>query len=322
MTGLESCRVSGRGQVTVEVYSHDPLVVRIPELDLIGKGAHSPNKQFLIACAESRRGASATLTGGMRDSNYGVAAVIRNGELMWSHEVERPYAGEVSDTGVAVVADWGLGSGLKSTLLVYSPEGTTLIEMRVEANLNSCAITADGKYAAFTTCYAEIEDVSAKLFLFDVANMREMFRADFPLSRVCSMFAQDDAVVIQAEARRYRFQLDGTLTNALEIQIADFEAAMSEDNFDQAAAILKSRGNSSNEPEWEAFIRSGYRVILACSKASDVWAKCHKALGEISLASDDPTGAITHFEEALRLNPRIGLKKKLADLRLSMTEPM
>ena len=113
----------------------------------------------------------------------------------------------------------------------------------------------------------------------------------------------------------YRFSLAGELLNALEIEGKVLDRAMESGQYTTAYYLLDGRAKAGTLPDAQrAFLQGRFTRLTASSAPPEYRAKCFKYLGELALMAGDKKQAAGHFRAALELNPKIGLKRRLAEL--------
>ncbi|MGA7724342.1 MAG: hypothetical protein WCA95_03615 [Opitutaceae bacterium] len=111
----------------------------------------------------------------------------------------------------------------------------------------------------------------------------------------------------------HRYDFDGTFLDA-----AKWETEMLEYLNGYGLVNLAESKLAANTGEGPGFlmeVTSLYDRALAKGVSQWTQAKIHRSLGEICLRLDDPRNAVKHFEEAIRQNPKVGVKKELERIR-------
>jgi WD40 repeat protein len=111
------------------------------------------------------------------DPQRGRVFLIRDDELAFTTELDRPNGCAVADDGTIAVVDWGLewGQDLSGTLHVFDADGNRLLEHAFDVNIESVAITPDGNYAATATL-----DPDRSICAFDLTAGKLVLRHKVP----------------------------------------------------------------------------------------------------------------------------------------------
>ena len=225
----------------------------------------------------------------------------------------RPNNGSVADNGTFCLEDWHFGSALSGTFHVFNAQGAPIITKELSANILDSGISRSGRLAYCTTAISPTEDAH-KLFLFDLKAGRQLF-AVTP-ARACERFGFDEAtlqlVAKVAGGGEYRYGSDGALVDEGAADVALLGSTNYSDVILTAESMLNGKpGVAELESILTALIRA--RGLGADDNpawrpaALKVQGLAHEALGQAS-------EAIGCYEEALQLNPRIGVKRKLDSL--------
>jgi len=157
-------------------------------------GGESPNKEYLVALKSGFLGERGAW--GRRKYVDGVVVLVRNSDkvVLWSRRIKNPgFCGgcAVSDDGkVAVIDDShktpGPGGG---RFYVFDKNGTILVDRKFDNNLQSCAISKDGKKAIATS--------SDVIFFFDVESGKLKWVYKSRIEGVLGVsFSEDDRILV------------------------------------------------------------------------------------------------------------------------------
>ena len=133
--------------------------------------AQSPNSRFTVAWRDS----DGVATGGARRNGEGKIWLFDGTREVARVSCQRPNDGSVADNGTFCIADWLFTEKLSSKFLVFSSTGEVLIDKKLSANLNTCAISFNGLFAAAHTCNSLSKKYCNALILFDVATKQEIW---------------------------------------------------------------------------------------------------------------------------------------------------
>jgi tetratricopeptide (TPR) repeat protein len=236
---------------------------------------------------------------------------------VWQKKVPRPIAAVVSNIGAAAICDIGFGPDLRSSLLVFRQDGSTAVNQVIEANLMSCAITPDGDFALFNSLASPNHEHSVKLFAYSLPSGERAFTVDFLIQVLAGAVVDGDKVTVIAEGITYQYLRSGALLNKFETNIALFDRMMAAGYFASAHRTLNDSTKEELQSEQRRRLRAAYERLIASDITLDIKAKARRDIGELCLADRDHMQALREFREALKLNPKIGLKRKLANIEKS-----
>jgi hypothetical protein len=275
----------------------------VPELDLIGEYAVSPNGHFQLIWRDRHWADGLPVRG-----RY---ALIGEGVLLVDAGMERPQHGMVADDGTFILDDCGPSDALSGTFRAFRPDGSLILARAFSANLLNNGLSQDGRLAACQTCNAPGSADSSLLTVFDLA-AGSIFAAWVPES------GWADGYEFPAGGKRIRmvrrdrpsldYGLDGTfLDRALWLK-------------DEVArgTLYVIRVGLAEDPEDGGLsldaLRAGLRRALADSDdrfAAQAW----RLLGELEEKAGNAAAALAAYDEALRRDPKIGVAKRAAALR-------
>jgi hypothetical protein len=283
-----------------------------PGIHYHGLCKHSPGKSWALswndATPDGRRG-------GHREEGEGRYALVDliNNAVLVDARMPRPNNGAVADNGTFCLEDWHFGSTLSGTFHVFTSQGLPIITKELSANILQSGISRNGLLAYCLTANSPTED-GHKLALFDLKERVELFAVTAlrPFERIGFDEASLQLVVTVSGGGEYRYGADGAL---LDRKAAD-DALLSSTNYTdviRTAEAMQKVGHSTFELEGILAAVIGSRALGADDNpawkptALKVQGLAHEALGQ---ARD----AIRCYEEALSLNPKIGVKRKLDSL--------
>jgi hypothetical protein len=279
--------------------------VRIASLDFFGQYRRSP---MAAGCSP---GATAMTRARMADiaaAGRGASICLRR-PARSAGRADRPNDGQVADNGSFVINDWLFGDGLKGVFRAYRADGTLLVKRSFTANLLNNGIADDGSMAVCQTCNAPGPDGSV-LAIFDLESGREV--ADWvPESGWAGSYAFPEAGIIRLryhDGQAYDYAIDG--------QFLDRDRWLDAQARSDNVHVLHNRCADRPSPDDE---RQDHRIRQCDPRrpgvrprraplALKVRGLCQEALGNLASALSD-------YEEAIALDPKIGLKRKVAEIR-------
>ncbi|EJM31289.1 tetratricopeptide repeat protein [Pseudomonas sp. GM25] len=289
----------------------DKLFLRVESLEFSGSYQLSQSKKWAIAWRDSDPSAG---RGGHRESGLGayVLADLGSGTVSCHGSMPRPNNGHVCDTGMFCLEDWHFGSTLSGTFSVYDPSGFVIFAKELTANILTSGISRHGKYAFCATANSPT-DHGNKVFLFDLVNRVETYcvspEAGWPDSYEVDE-GTGELMAVFADMGSFQYDIDGRFIDAdrlgnaklnssrYDLIILAAESLLGEVGLtderarEVLAAVQRARSHGADEnPAWKPI-------------ALKVQGLAHEQLGQYPEAAQV-------YEEALALNPKIGVKRRL-----------
>lgn len=292
----------------------DEFFLTVESLDFSGIYQLSKSKKWAIAWRDSDPSAG---RGGHRESGLGayVLADTSSGTVACHGSMPRPNNGHVCDTGVFCLEDWHFGSTLSGTFSVFDPSGSVILAKELTANILTSGISRHGKYAFCATANSPT-DHGNKVFLFDLVNRIEMYsvtpRAGWP----DSYEVDEGAGELMAQFKdmgSFRYNVHGEFMDADQLGDANLNSSHY-DRIILAAEKILGEVDLTDERIQEVLIAVQRARTLGADEnpawrptALKVQGLAHEQLGQYP-------EAVKVYEEALALNPKIGVKRRLASV--------
>jgi hypothetical protein len=294
--------------------------LEIANLDFFGQWAISPNRRFIVSWMDAEPGAHC---GGARQHGKGVYMVLDEGCATLRGRLERPNHGVVSNTGVFAINDWLFARTMSGVFYVISPAGEVLVKYDTRANLCACGISDDGRFAVCQTLSSDCETHSRKLHLFDVQTGKLLWRLTPECDLAHSLsFDVDEGVLFLHFFDRglsFRYSLDGDFLDGAkyeqwrrdELEAHPNGYLLAVEAAEQLAAI---DAVDAARADYSKVTRLLNRAI-GTHMPDSAKARCYRVLGEIAEKQGKPAEAISHFNKALALDPKVGLKLRVCKLQ-------
>ena len=292
--------------------SRDKHFLSVESLDFYGLYQLSKSKLWAIGWRDSDPSAG---RGGHRESGLGVYVLtdLSTGTVSCHGSMPRPNNGHVSDFGFFCLEDWHFGSSLSGTFTVFDPSGAVLITKELSANIVSSAISINGKFAVCATANSPSEHGN-KVFLFDLLKRVELYsvtpKAGWP-ERYEVDEKTGELIAHFKDVGSFRNDIDGRFLEADQLNNANL-ASSRYDRIILAAEKILEDVDLTDERAQE--------VLTAIQRARSLGADENpawkpSALKIQGLAHEQLRQygeAARVYEEALALNPKIGVKRRLA----------
>lgn len=297
--------------VTLEPLMPGDRFVRIKARDFFGQHVGSPNGRFVLAWADHDPEGS---RGGHRESGHGRYLLIDNGRLLVEDRAERPNDGKVADNGVFILNDWLFGDGLKGRFLAFRPDGSLIIERDFTANLFNNGLAEDGSMAVCQTCHAGGPD-DAVLAIFDLNAPREMgaWQPESGWADHYGFPTEENRIDLHYhDGRQAHYTLTGEFLNRKEWQASEIAAG----HLWTLERIIKDeRAGAASHPR--DLVMKGLEAATGPDRDPSSRARALRLRGELYESDGRPKEALRDFEEALTLDPAVGLKRKVAQMQKS-----
>jgi tetratricopeptide (TPR) repeat protein len=275
--------------------------------DFTGEYHQSPNSKFILAWNSL--------------SENGKYILLERGKVKLQVKMKHLDNGMVSNSGVFIISDL-TSKGMFGVFNIINADGETLIRQRCRAKLGSTGISDDGHFAVCQSLESASKADSCKLFFFDIKNKKllwkktpetigsglnwaESYRFDTK-KKILSLIHKKDRV--------YRYTFEGTFIDSKLYRLHCIDTG-NDIEFLEAIKELKEELSSNADPrEYGSFVAPLEKGLKRFSD-KDTKSKIHRVLGEISHLQGNDAEAIKHFETALKLNPKIGVKRTLEKLK-------
>lgn len=291
------------------------ITIQIPEIDFIGQYEKSKSNEWLIAWADFDQ---TTMRGGNRESGSGQYLLINTNtcSIACQGKMERPNHGHVSDVGIFSLEDYHFGNELSGTFNVLSSNGNILVSRRVQANIYNSGISEDGKFAAFQTANSKTEDGN-KLTLIETKSNHELFSVNPKTGWANKYEFESDSpilIVCHEELGKFRYDIHGTFLDFEKFKDAKLKSNKYNIALMAVADLMKNEKTNHKDAQ------KGLSIILkARSSGADndkYWKPIAlKLQGQANEILGNTNAALQAYEDALLLDPKIGVKQKINSLR-------
>ncbi len=295
---------AGPKRVTLE--NPGGRIVTVREIDFIGQCATSPNGRFTLLWQDR-----AIINDSYRGGRY---VLIDDGHVVLDEQMARPQDGKITDEGVCILNDWGSGDELSGTFRAFASDGHTLMVRSFAANLYNNGLSGDGRLAVCQTCNAPGSPDSNILCVFDLAAGREVacWTPESGWADGYEFPASGDRVRM---LRRDREPIDYSLEGAFIDRRKWYGDEVGRGTYYVIREALKAGGAITGLTLEQ--LREGAKT--AAGNADERFkADTLRLLGEIEEQAGDARAALAAYEEALAINPRIGVAKRAAALRKAL----
>ncbi|BDW82238.1 hypothetical protein MACH24_16760 [Erythrobacter sp. Dej080120_24] len=297
---------SSQAKLNVDEFGHG--LVSIDELDFLGHQAKSPNSRYRLVWADrtpdGRRG-------GNRDSGHGCWLLLLDDRIVKTGQLERPQEGKVADNGTFILHDWMFGQGLQGRFVAFNSKGQTLIAQQFAANLMSNSLSPDARTAICQTANAPGSDDSCRYMLFDLEAGREIARWEVETGWAEGYEWDREAhrvLICLSDGERAAYDFTGTMVDRAGWQrrrIAAGDLRVIKDILETQVPL---------DSEMRKLVVAG---LARAARDGEVWsqARALRLLGELHETAGELEEAIKAYDDALRLDPKVGVARRVEKLR-------
>lgn len=303
----EETHAAGHPRFEMKHYGHG--LVRIPALDYFGPHAVSPNGAYHLLWLDRTPDGS---RGGHREEGHGRWLLLdRAGAIVASGDLERPQDGHVAGNGNFILSDWLFGSGLSGRLAGFRHDGHKLFEREFSANLGKSALSPDGRLAICSTLNSPGSPDDCRHFLFDLEAGAEV--ASWPhetglVEAYAFDMAKEQVALLLGDGECVAYGFDGQMIDRAAWQGRRIAAG----DLGVIRLVLEA---AAYKPDTRT--RSEILGGLAVAGGSgEMWtrARALRLEGELREVSGEIDAAIAAYEQALTIDPQVGVSRRLAKL--------
>lgn len=296
---------NARAKVGLVVETFGGSIVSIPQIDIMGQTATSPNGRYRLVwrdrttiCCEDVGGRYVLLDGA---------------ELLVDGAMERPNDGKVADDGTFILNDWGSRDALAGTFMAFARDGRPILKRDYAANLLNNGLSPDGGLAVCQTANAPGSPDSSILTVFDLTEerIRATWRAESGWASSYAFPSNNIVRMLRGDRISLDYSLDGEFLDR-KVWLKD---EVGRGTLHVIRIALADGADESGLSTGE--LRQGVRAVLA-SNDGRFYAEAWRLMGEIEENADDAAAALAAYDEALAINPKIGAAKRAAGLRKAL----
>lgn len=300
LTGSKDAR---RGDADEEDFDFGNTI-HIASHDFIGLRARSPNGRFTLAWADS----------GLDQSRFGRYLLLDGKRVIVEGRMPRPNDGVVTDGGVFILNDWGGLETLSGTFHAFGADGNTLVSRHFMANLFNNGISADGRFAACQTANAPGADGN-RLTVFDLEAGGEIggFQPESGWAKDYAFFPETRRIrLLYDDGGAFDYDFGGAFVDRMKWLAFGL---MQGNIFVIETLIAEMDGKPS--PELASQVLPATELALGELRPDEnrTRARLLRSRGTCLEALADLREALACYDEALSLDPKVGVKRRSDALR-------
>lgn len=289
-------------------------ILEIRSLDFVGEYCVSPNERYTLAWSDFDRSAG---RGGYRESGHGRYILMESDVPIVDGDLERPHDGKVSNDGIFVLNDWMFTQALIGTFYAFEKNGSLLLKQRFRANLYNNGLADDGRYGVCQLANSDKSD-GGTLAFFDLVDCKLRWQIS-PRTGWADYYDFDS----QSELLYLGYRDLGAFKYGFSGEFLDSESwERSQIENGDAFAVYSIAKNKIECAQGDVSTDVAYEILTLLDVAFDrsreypyQQAAIQRTKGEVHEALDEPGKALVCYEEALRIDAKVGVKRKIIALR-------
>ena len=290
-----------------------------------GKAHTSPDERWIVACNDS----DGKGHGGFRTKGNGRVILVDYLSDKIMHELTcfaRPVDAVVSDSGDYIVHDAGFGSALRGNVIAINTDGDEVYRRHYRANIFNIGLSRCGRYAAVQTANADNKDGNI-LEVLDLQNGSKVF-SDCPVGGWADGYLFDtnaDGELSQFRVNLrdlgyFRYSSTGEFLDGEALQEAQLDKGDYATKIRAAQELLKT--NSSEDSARRALSVTDTALSQGADDRYDWGALAHRVRGESFELLGQLPDALEAYEQALLMNPKVGVQRRATVLRKKLSAKM
>lgn len=287
----------------------------VDSIGFSGRFTTSQDRRYTIAWCDADK---ASGQGGFREKGEGRYVLLDDDKVILRGRMQRPNDGHVANNGTFVLCDWMFGEGMRGTFYAIDRQGRVLMKKLFRANLYNNGISPDGRFALCQTCNSDNTD-SNILSLFDLRDDTILWQKQ-PESGWADAYEfnleKGFILLVYRNLGRFAYDILGEFLDEERWRTERIKGA----NGFELSAIAGERFQSLDK---DLDANTGAEILSLLEKALQrglndhpkEQAKVYRTMGEVFEALGRSRKASEHYERALRLNPKVGVRRKLEALK-------
>ena len=269
-----------------------------------GNKQYSPNRTFCVSYAD----------GHYENDKWknGDIALIKDNKLLFKKKLQRPNDCFVSNDGIVIACDWLNSDELIGRFLIFNSTGEELFSKKTTANLGNCAISDNSQIALFETHNSDTSD-GDKIFIVDISQKQVIHKFERPSSF--------NSAIIDTEAKRIKLKDHKGFVFEIDFEGNQTNAEEYENHILTKGSVYDRLWVYADKPD-EIKLKDPKYLELLITALTDTDAsysfgkdKIYRMIGEYYEANDNIEQTIENWEKAVSINPKVGVKRKLDNLK-------
>lgn len=290
-----------------------------------GQANISPDKRWVVGCNDSDGGSH----GGYRMKGNGRVILVDYQSDRIVHELKcfaRPVDAAVSDSGSYIVHDCGFGGALCGDVIALNTTGEEIYRRHYHANIFNIGISQCGRYAAAQTANSDSKD-SNILEVLDLKNGKQIFTVR-PVGAWADSYLFNTNADGELSQLRVNLRDLGYFSYSATGEFLDVESLLAAqlDKGDYTTKILAAqkllKKNTTEEHARKALSVADAALSQGARERYDWGAQAHRVRGESFELLGELSDALEAYEQALSMNPKVGVQRRATTLRKKLSAKM
>ncbi|MCY1700886.1 tetratricopeptide repeat protein [Lelliottia sp. SL45] len=242
------------------------------------------------------------------------------------HELKcfaRPVDAAVSDSGSYIVHDCGFGCALRGDVIAINTSGDEIYRRHYRANIFNIGLSPCGRYAAVQTANADNKD-SNILEVLDLKKGKRIFTVR-PIGAWADGYlfdtnADGELGHLRVNLRNlgyFRYSATGEFLDAESLQVARLDKGDYTTKIMAAQELLKT--DPTDESARKARSVADAALAQGALERYDWGALAHRVRGESFELLGQLSDALEAYEQALAMNPKVGVQRRATTLRKKLS---
>ncbi|UMB61153.1 hypothetical protein MHL31_02860 [Lutibacter sp. A80] len=264
----------------------------------IGLMEYSPNENFCVYYSD----------GHYEKSNWklGNLALFENEELIFKKQIERPNNCKVNNNGTIICCDWLNSETFEGNFISFDKIGNEIYSKKTKANLGLCSISENSDFSIFETYSSDNED-SNKIFLVNIST-KETRKFDRPISFTSSYINLEKETIILTDRNNCKMEIN---FNGQEIN-SNYKTQLKEKNLLNELLLYYEKIPDKTKFKDSDYLNALTQAVEGVHKTySFGFDKIYRKIGEFHEERNEIQKTIFYWEKAIKLNSKVGIKRKL-----------
>lgn len=294
--------------------------ISIPSLNFHGMFVSSDNKKFKLAWHHSSNLDSYPKRKVVDCVNY---VLLDGSRVIAKGYMESPDRGKVANNGTFILQDNGKLNELSGTLYAFDVSGKNIIRREFKANLGTSDLSIDGRFAACQTANSDDINDSGALTVFDLSKGIELAQwyAESSWPSFYEFYPEDEMIGLgDSHLGVFRYSLTGEFIDREAWQEANLLKGKYWHVLMMSEKLIKDAEGNPSPVLAEKLLISMNRIKKTIPKNNEGgWkAMCLKLQGICLESKGDMKNALTYYDDALVLNPKIGVKQRANKIKKAL----
>jgi tetratricopeptide (TPR) repeat protein len=303
---------------SIEFTNDNWIVIGGSSFVFSGQYSKSTNGTYILAWDDAMVNVDENT--GKEEFMNGEYLLLENQKLILHGIMRRPNDGKVADNGTFIFNDWigfsgGVnGKGLESNFYAYNKKGEIIINHYYSANLVNNGLSNNGRFAICQTAHSDTSDADS-ITCFDLTEGKLLWKK-IPETRRADAFEfeENNIYLVYDNIGKFKYSFSGKFLDDEKWYKARVEHGSAFDLIEIADKKLSGVGKLS-DPNQLKEILNLYLQAITRGFSPYYLARTHRKAGEIYEQLGEIDKAIYQYEQALKLDPHVGIKKKLQILK-------